>query len=77
MAFDAENINWRETPESSNVLRVGWDRHMHMYAQFKGGAIYLYENVTRQRVVACSRAASVGSYFHQFIKPNYNAIKVG
>lgn len=73
----AEEIKWRETPESSNVEAVGWDKHMRMYARFKSGSIYLYDGVSRQRAVACSRARSVGRYFNTVIKPNYTAVKVG
>lgn len=72
----AEYIRWRQTPASSNVLAVGWDDDMHLYAQFKGGSIYLYEGVSRQRAVACSLSRSVGRYFHEKIKPFYKAIKV-
>jgi hypothetical protein len=72
----AEQIRWRETPESSNVQAVGWDSEMRMYARFKGGSIYLYENVSRQRAVACSRARSVGRYFHEHIKPHYKAVRI-
>lgn len=72
----AEHIRWRDTPESSNVAAVGWDSEMRMYARFKSGSIYMYEGVSRQRSVACSRAKSVGRYFHQFIKPNYKAVKI-
>jgi KTSC domain len=71
----AEHIRWREV-ESSNVEAVGWDSEFRMYARFKGGTIYMYEGVSRQRVVACALAKSVGSYFNQKIKPNYKAVKI-
>lgn len=72
----AEHIRWRDTPESSNVSAVGWDSDMRLYAKFKSGSIYMYEGVTRQRAVACSRATSVGRYFHEHIKPHYKAVKI-
>jgi len=73
----AVQIRWRETPESSNVEAVGWDEDMNMYARFKGGTVYMYLNVHYQRAVAASRAKSVGRYFHEHIKPNYKAVKIG
>jgi len=73
--YPAEQVRWREVV-SSNVDAVGWDSDMRMYARFKGGAVYLYEGVTRQRAVACSRAKSVGQYFNSIIKPNYKAVRV-
>ena len=72
----AEHIRWRETPESSNVEAVGWDNESRMYARFKGGSIYMYEGVSRQRAVACTLSKSVGRYFHEHIKPNYKAVKI-
>jgi hypothetical protein len=73
----AEHIRWRETPESSNVEAVGWDSDMRLYARFKGGSVYMYVGVSRQRAVAASRAQSVGRYFNDLIKPNYKAVKIG
>jgi len=58
------------------VSRVGWDYHEHMYVEFTDGRVYMYENVPRQRVVACSRAKSVGRYFNRHIKDQFYAVRV-
>jgi hypothetical protein len=72
----AIKVRWRQTPQSSNVTAVGWDHRGHMYVEFNDGRIYMYEGVPRQRVVACSRAKSVGRYFNRHIKSNYHPIQV-
>lgn len=72
----AEKIRWRETPESSNVEAIGWDGQNRMYVRFQHGGVYLYDDVPRQRAVACWRAASVGRYFNEHIKKNYHCVKV-
>ena len=72
----AEEIKWREVENSSNVARVGWDKNSRMYIEFVNGGIYMYENVSRQRVTAARRAVSVGSYVNRIIIPNYKAIKI-
>jgi hypothetical protein len=72
----AEQIRWRETPESSNVAAIGWDGEERMYVRFHHGGVYLYDGVARQRAVACWRAPSVGVYFNKHIKPNYHCVKV-
>jgi hypothetical protein len=71
----AAQIRWREVV-SSNVQAVGWDRHSGMYVQFRDGAIYRYADVSRQRAVACSLAASVGQYVNQRVKPRFSCTKV-
>jgi KTSC domain len=72
----AEEIRWREV-SSSNIDRVGWDAHNRMYVRYKkSGDIYMYEDVPRQRAVACVRAHSCGSYVNKKIIPNYQAVKI-
>jgi len=71
----AEHISWRAV-ESSNIEAVGWDAHHRMYVKFKNGGIYMYEGVTRQRVVCAARAGSVGHYINTEIIPNYAAVKI-
>jgi hypothetical protein len=73
--FPAESVEWREV-DSSNVVRVGWDRFFNMYVEFRDGGTYVYHDVPRQRVVAASRSNSVGAYIHRRIKPYYTAVKV-
>lgn len=71
----AKKIRWREA-DSSNVQAVGWDNEDNMYILFKHGGLYLYKDVTRQRVVAASRAESVGKYVNNEIIPHFTAIKI-
>jgi KTSC domain len=73
--YSADQITWREV-ESSNVTAVGWDKYGRMYVRFPGGALYMYEGVSRQRAVATAYAKSVGSYINHVIKPNFTAVKV-
>lgn len=77
--FPAEAIVWRDV-QSSNVEKVGWlPSRMEgkaMFVKFKSGFVYTYLGVSRQRVVAASRAKSVGKYINEKIKPEYDAIRV-
>jgi hypothetical protein len=72
----AIHIEWRSTPESSNVEAVGWDNKDNMYVLFKHGGLYLYRDVARQRVVAAAASDSIGKYVHREIIPNYPAVKI-
>lgn len=71
--MQAERINWR-TVVSSNVRRVGWDRHGSMFVEFHDGGTYEYKGVSRQRAVACAYAKSVGKYIAHVIKPRFTAV---
>ena len=69
-------INWRKV-KSSNVERVGWDNAGNMYVSYTGsGKLYKYVGVSRQRVVACARSASVGRYIQRKIKGHYKPIHI-
>lgn len=72
---DDDVIKWRGV-RSSNVEKVGWGRHGKMYVVFEGGALYAYEGVTRQRVVAAAHCWSVGSYIAKKIKPKFQVTKL-
>lgn len=79
MTQPASQIVWRKTPDSSNVEAVGWTKSGYgrsMFIRFKGGSVYCYLGVSRQRVVAASRATSVGKYVHKHIIPNFKALRV-
>jgi len=71
----ARDIKWR-TAESSNVDAVGWDNADNMYVLFKGGRLYLYADVTRQRCVAASMSSSVGHYVNSEIIPHFKGIRI-
>ena len=76
-----EEIRWRDV-DSSNVRKVGWDRDGNMYVLFRDtslegkNTLYMYRSVPRQRVVAASRAASVGQYINTHIKPKHPAVRI-
>lgn len=71
----ADPIEWRQV-ESSNVVRVGWDKDRNLYVHFAGPTLYIYHGVSRQHVVALSRAKSVGQYIHKKIIPNFTAVRI-
>lgn len=79
--YPAEEVRWRDV-ESSNVRRVGWDSRGNMYVIYRDSSaegrntMYAYADVSRQRVVAASRAKSVGKYINEHIKPNHDAVKL-
>jgi len=73
--YPADKITWRKV-KSKNVTEIGWDKDRHLYAKFLSGDLYLYQAVSRQRAVACSRAKSVGSYIARVIAPNHTAVKI-
>jgi len=71
----ARQIQWWIV-ESSNVEAVGYDSERGMFVRFKGGTLYLYHDVSRQRAVACAMAPSVGGYINKEIKPHYKATRI-
>lgn len=70
------SVNFRLV-DSSNVEQVGWDRARNMYVRFKGGTMYVYMGVSRQRAVACAYQASVGKYINRRIKGRFDVIQLG
>jgi hypothetical protein len=61
-------LTW-ESVESSNIESLAHDANA-MYVRFKGGAIYQYENVSRETYESVRDADSVGGAFHKLIKSN-------
>ena len=79
--YPASTIRWHPV-ESSNVDAVGWDRSAGMYVRFKGGTVYRYAGVSRQRAVACAHyqdvyGRSVGHYVNLRVKPRFPCTKIG
>lgn len=71
-------VTWRDV-DSSNVEKVAWFKLGDTpcaAVSFKNGSCYAYIGVTRQRMVAMMRAASVGRYFAQNIKGRYDWMKI-
>lgn len=79
--YPAEEVRWRDV-DSSNVRQVGWDSRGNMYVIYRDtsgegrNTMYAYVDVPRQRVVAASRARSVGRYINEHIKPHHEAVKL-
>lgn len=69
---------FRYTPESSNVLAIGYKRaDWKLYVVYKGPSLYLYSNVEPELVGALLFAPSVGTYLANAVKPSYDCVKVG
>lgn len=64
--------------ESSSIKSVGYyidDEILEI--EFIRGTIYQYKNVHYEDVIGLIFADSVGKYFDQFIKKNYEFEKIG
>jgi hypothetical protein len=68
----------RRIVDSSNVSWVGWPLSGEpvMLVKFRGGEIYAYLGVSRQRAVAAAHAASTGRYIARRIKPQFKVMKI-
>jgi hypothetical protein len=68
---------YRESVESSNVKSRGYDHATRtLEVEFVGGAVYRYEDFPIEAWEAWKSAGSVGSYFAQYIRPNYDGVRV-
>lgn len=61
--------------QSSNIAAVGHDGD-HLYVQFHGGSVWKYRNVPAEKHAEMLGNKSVGKFFGQHIKPNYDAEKM-
>lgn len=67
----------RRSVESTAVLSVGYDRNRRVLeVEVEGGAVYQYLGVPAREYLALLAADSVGRYYNQRIKPNYDFRKV-
>ena len=67
----------RESIVSSNIESVGYDRESEtLEIEFKSGGVYRYSNVPHTAYTNLVMAESVGKYFHQHIKGEYEYEKV-
>lgn len=75
--IEGEEFNTRMI-DSSNVLWVAWPKNGQplMLVKFRGGGIYGYFGVSRQRVVAAARAPSTGEYINRKIKPHFDCAQI-
>jgi len=62
-------MNWIETPESSNISRMGYDESAStLYIEFKSGGTYQYFDVPVAVFGEMVAAGSKGQYFAQNVK---------
>lgn len=63
---------------SSNISQIGYDpSNRSLHVKFLNGGLYEYTNVPPEVYQNLRSASSVGSYFHQAIKGEYPATKIG
>lgn len=67
--------------DSSNVEAVAWPTGNRsgvplMIVRYKGGGLYGYIGVSRQRAVAAAYAPSTGRYINQRIKEHFETVKL-
>jgi len=62
-------MDWIETPESSNIVRFGYERDSNVLSiEFKKGGKYQYFDVPESVFESMKVADSKGQYFAQNIK---------
>jgi len=67
----------RTRVESSAIRSKGYDPKAHVLEiAFRGGGVYDYAGVSRQRVTALEQANSKGRYFNRAIKGSYSYRRV-
>jgi hypothetical protein len=65
-------MNWIDTPESSNIVRFGYDgENSVLRVEFTSGGTYDYFDVPQQVFEGMKSASSKGQYLAQQIKGNY------
>jgi len=67
----------REQVSSSNIKSIGYESNSEtLEIEFRDGGIYQYFNVTSNIYEELISASSIGSFFHKYIKENYNWKKI-
>lgn len=65
-------MDWIETPESSNISRIAYDKDSHVLrVEFKNGGLYDYFDVPDAVFEAMCHAASKGQFLSQQIKGRF------
>lgn len=65
-------MEWIDTPESSNILGLGYDRDSQLLTvEFKGGTRYNYFDVPSMVFDRFKTASSKGQYHAQYVKNVY------
>lgn len=67
----------RTKVNSSHFEAVGYDPAAHkMHIEFKNGSVYEYAGVPEQFHKTLMEADSQGSFFHENIKPHFEARRI-
>jgi hypothetical protein len=65
-------MDWIESPESSNVVRFGYDEAGRvLQVEFKNGSVYGYYDVPEQLFNDMRNAVSKGQFLAQQVKGTY------
>ena len=68
----------RHFVQSSNILSIGYDsENMVLEIEFNSRGIYQYFDVPNYEYEELMNSDSLGKYFHQNIKENYQWIQTG
>lgn len=68
---------YRQRVDSSAVVSVGYDKKRRILeVEVDGGAVYQYLDVPAREYFALVSADSVGRYYNQSIKPNYEFLRL-
>jgi len=70
-------MNWIETPESSNITRIGYDMSSQILGvEFKTGSVYHYYDVPEPVFEQMKAAGSKGQFLAQSIKGTYRYARI-
>ena len=70
-------MTWIETPESSNIVRFGYDAsNSTLGVEFKSGGVYQYFDVPEGVFEQMKNAASKGKFLAQHIKGTFRYARV-
>lgn len=70
-------MNWIDTPESSNIVRFGYDEtNQILRVEFKSGGTYDYYDVGQSIFEQMKSAQSKGQFLAQSIKGVYRYARV-
>lgn len=62
---------------SSQISDVGYDlTTRELFVTFKNGSTYKYSNIPLDEYNSLLKAESIGKYFSENIKGNYNSVKL-
>jgi hypothetical protein len=68
---------YRQRVDSSAVVSVGYDKKRRILeVEVDGGAVYQYLDEPAREYFALVSADSVGRYYNQSIKPNYEFLRL-